>query len=102
MAAVRALSRGARGGTPRMHVRVLFFASLREAAGEDALEVSLPAGATLVDLRERLAEQLSEEGARAIGDADVRVAINQRFVHGTSARLDAGDEVAFLPPVTGG
>ncbi len=83
-------------------VRVLFFASLREAVREDALEISLPAGATVGDLRDRLAERLSEEGARAIADADVRVAVNQRFVHGTDACLDAGDEVAFLPPVTGG
>lgn len=83
-------------------VRVLFFASLREAVGEDALEVRLPSGATLADLRTLLGERLSGEGARAVADGDVRVAVNQRLLQSPDARLAAGDEVAFLPPITGG
>ncbi len=83
-------------------VRVLFFASLREAVGEDALELGLPLGATVADLRVLLAERLSPEGARALADGEVRIAVNQRFVHAPDTPLGAGDEVAFLPPVTGG
>ncbi|MDE0348220.1 MAG: molybdopterin converting factor subunit 1 [Gammaproteobacteria bacterium] len=85
-----------------MTVRVLFFASLREAVHEDALDLSLPSGATVADLRAVLGERLSGEGARAIADGDVRVAVNQRLLHSAQTRLAAGDEVAFLPPVTGG
>ena len=83
-------------------VRVLFFASLRETVRQDTLDVCLAPGATVADLRAHLAERLSGEGARAIADGDVRVAVNQRLVHGADATLHAGDEVAFLPPVTGG
>ena len=83
-------------------VRVLFFASLREAVGEDTLDVSLASGATVAALRATLARRLSREGAAALADAEVRIAVNQRFVHGHDAPLAAGDEVAFLPPVTGG
>lgn len=83
-------------------VRVLFFASLRETVCEDALDLSLPPGATVADLRALLGERLAGEGARAIADPEVRVAVNQRLVHAPDARLTAGDEVAFLPPVTGG
>ena len=85
-----------------MTVRVLFFASLREAVCEDALELRLPPGATVADLRAVLGERLSGEGARAIADGDVRVAVNQRLEQSPDARLAAGDEVAFLPPITGG
>ncbi len=83
-------------------VRVLFFASLRETVGEDVLEVPLATGATVAALRATLARQLSCEGAAALADAEVRIAVNQRFVHGQDTPLVAGDEVAFLPPVTGG
>lgn len=86
-------------------VRVLFFASLREAVREDALDLRLPSGATVADLRALLAERLSgfsEEAARAIAHGDVRIAINQRLEQSPDARLAAGDEVAFLPPITGG
>ena len=86
-------------------VRVLFFASLREAVGEDALDLPLPPGATVADLRALLGERLSGlpgEAARAIADGDVRVAVNQRLEPSPDARLAAGDEVAFLPPITGG
>ena len=83
-------------------VRVLFFASLREAVGEDVLELRVPPGATVADLRVLLAERLSPEGAGALADGEVRIAVNQRFVHAADTPLGAGDEVAFLPPVTGG
>lgn len=85
-----------------MTVRVLFFASLREAVCEDALDLCLPTGATIADLRVLLGERLSGEGARAIAEGDVRVAVNQRLLQSPDARLAAGDEVAFLPPITGG
>lgn len=83
-------------------VRVLFFASLREAVCEDALDLSLPPGATIADLRALVGERLSGEGARAIADGDVRIAVNQRLEQSPDAPLAAGDEVAFLPPITGG
>ena len=83
-----------------MKVAVRFFASLREAVGRErmAVEVDSP---TLDGLRASLARHLSPAAWSALTAPGVRVAVNQAIAHG-AARLDAGDEVAFLPPVTGG
>ena len=85
-----------------MRVRVLFFASLREAVAADALDVELPPAATLRDLKAALTRQLGAAAAGALGNDEVRVAVNQEMAQGVDAALKAGDEVAFLPPVTGG
>ena len=82
-------------------VKVLYFASLREAVGRSAEEFALPAGVSTVGaLRAHLAER--GEGWQALDEGrNVRAALNQRMV-GAEAAVAAGDEVAFFPPVTGG
>ena len=86
-----------------MMVRAVFFASLREAVENDALDVDIGDGASLADLRRCLSARLRTDQMAAIDAADVRVAINRRLVHDSEASvLSAGDEVAFMPPVTGG
>ena len=85
-----------------MKVHVLFFASLREAVATDALDVELPPAATLKDLCAVLARQLGATAAAALDNDEVRVAVNQELGQGVEVALKAGDEVAFLPPVTGG
>ena len=79
---------------------VRFFASLREAVGFDDLEIEIDPP-TLAGLRSALAAKLTAEQFRAIDVADVRIAVNQAIVQGETP-LRAGDEVAFLPRVTGG
>ena len=81
-------------------VVVCFFGSLREAVGQRTLNVT-PAGATVSALKARLRERLSAAAQAAVFAAGVRVAVNQLLV-ADDAPLGAGDEVAFLPPVTGG
>ena len=86
-----------------MKVRAVFFASLREAVKNDVLDVDIADGASLDDLRRCLATRLDADQMSAIDAAEVRVAVNLRLVHdGEAAVLSAGDEVAFMPPVTGG
>ncbi len=86
-----------------MKVRAVFFASLREAVDNDVLDVDIGDGASLCDLRRSLAARLREDQMAALDAADVRVAVNLRLVHeGEEPVLVAGDEVAFMPPVTGG
>ncbi len=86
-----------------MKVRAFFFASLREAVETDALDVDIGEGASLIDVRRRLAARLREDQMAALDAADVRVAVNRRLVHdGEAPALAAGDEIAFMPPVTGG
>ena len=87
-------------------IRVLFFASLREAVGMDAWTYPLDAAGSPLRLSALLAAMkpaLGPDRYAALTAENVRIAVNQEFVEGT-ARIDlkAGDEVAFLPPVTGG
>jgi len=84
-----------------MDVKVLFFASLKDEVGEDSLTLRLPAPAGLDTLIEVLAERLPEAAMLVLRAENVRVAVNQQLVS-PPLSLAAGDEVAFLPPVTGG
>ena len=79
-----------------MRYRLLYFASLRDAAGCDAEQVEsahADARALYADLRTRHGIALPAER--------VRVAINGEFAPWDRALAD-GDEIAFLPPVSGG
>ena len=83
-------------------IAVKFFASLRDVVGMAGLDLepsTVPAD--LDGLLCLLRERLETEAYAAITGASVRVAINKSLVEGNAA-LTAGDEVAFLPPVTGG
>lgn len=83
-----------------MNLTVLYFASIREAAGSASETLDTKAG-TVAELR---AELCARGGAMAEvlapGKA-VRIALNQTLAH-EHAGLTDGDEVAFFPPVTGG
>jgi len=79
-----------------MQVRVLLFGSVREALGVKDLDVALDAGATVGDLRARLAERHD-----LFARARLLAAVNHETVDDAAALSD-GDEVAFLPPVSGG
>jgi len=85
-------------------VRVRFFASLREVVGTGEIELALERDASLDELMRRLAEQLPDTALRALQAENVRLALNQTLL-GSAARgtrIGPDDEVAFLPPVTGG
>jgi molybdopterin converting factor subunit 1 len=79
-------------------VRVRLFARARDLAGADVVEVALPAGATVADLRARLADDypvLRDLLPRAA------VAVNEDFA-GDAAPIPPGADVALIPPVSGG
>jgi MoaE-MoaD fusion protein len=81
-----------------VRIRVLFFGALRDVAGlrEDSLEV--PAGARLDAVFDHYARRFPRLKDMA---ASVVLALNREFSP-LSAALQEGDEVAFLPPVSGG
>lgn len=84
-----------------MTVKVLYFASLREAMGASAEAIDLPAGvATTGALRDHIAAR-GEPWAALARARNLRCAVNQAMVD-FNAAVEAGDEVAFFPPVTGG
>lgn len=82
-----------------MSVRILYFASLKEALGIGGESVVLPAGvATVGQLRDWLVAQ----GRAPLASAkNLRCAVNQDMA-GLDAPVGEGDEIAFFPPVTGG
>jgi molybdopterin converting factor subunit 1 len=81
-----------------MRVTVKLFARLREIAGRDTLERAPAAGATMGDVWRSLVEEFPELGAF---DTTVSGALNAEYARMTREVTD-GDEVAFLPPVSGG
>ena len=81
-----------------MNVRVLLFAALREAAGSREVSIAVPDGASVADLRERLALEYPSV-ARLLANA--AVAVNEEYADAAD-RLKAGDVAAFIPPVSGG
>jgi molybdopterin synthase catalytic subunit len=69
------------------------FAGLRERAGADELELELPDGAVVGDALERM---------RTLTDGvPVVMAVNREYAD-AGATLHAGDEVALIPPISGG
>ncbi len=82
-----------------MTVRVLYFAGLKEALGMAQESLDLPAGiATVGDLRDHLVSI----GRGKLGETrNLRCAVNQEMAR-PEAAIQAGDEIAFFPPVTGG
>ena len=76
---------------------MLLFGPLRDLAGWREREV---AGDSLAAIRAILAADDSALG-EALSGPGVQVAVDQAIVRG-EARLSAGSEVAFLPPMSGG
>ncbi|MDQ6778940.1 MAG: molybdopterin converting factor subunit 1 [Actinomycetota bacterium] len=76
-----------------MKVRIRLFAGLRERAGASEVELDLPEQARVRDALDQL---------RAItSDVPVVMAVNQEYAD-EEAILRAGDELALIPPVSGG
>jgi MoaE-MoaD fusion protein len=83
----------------RMTVSVRLFAILRERAGRDSVEIELPEGATVDDAFERLAA--TPGLAELVGRMPLRMAVNREYA-GAGAPIAAGDELAVIPPISGG
>ena len=81
-----------------MQVRVRLFASLREAAGRPEVELDLPIGASAEDAWQALARTCPPLVARR---ANLAASVNHRYAPFETV-LDEGDEVVFIPPVSGG
>ena len=82
-------------------MRVLFFGRLSEAAGADEMAIDLPSAAMDVEAFRSLVAQRNDRLANELAKPSVRAVINQQMVL-PDAVIRNGDEVAFLPPVSGG
>ena len=76
-----------------MHVTIRLFAGLRERAGTDRLALELPDDARVADALAQMQD--------VIRDVPVVMAVNREYAEGGDS-LAAGDELALIPPVSGG
>jgi molybdopterin synthase catalytic subunit len=76
-----------------MLISVRLFAGVRERAGKEVVEVEVPDSATTDDVLKALAD--------VVGEARCVVAVNKEYV-GPGMPIRAGDEVAIVPPISGG
>jgi molybdopterin synthase catalytic subunit len=74
-----------------MKVSVRLFAGLRERAGADRVDVELPDGARVTDLL----------AAMGLSPGQCVVALNRQYAE-ADALVDPADEIALVPPVSGG
>ena len=81
-----------------MDLELQLFAALRERAGRPRLRlVGLPEGLAVEELKQALERAHPELGSLA----HVAVVVGTRYAR-AGERIGAGDEVALLPPVSGG
>lgn len=78
-----------------MRVQVLLFALFREQAGQARFQLELPEGSTVADAKALLEAQYPLQLTGGLA------AINEQLAQ-SSDPLKDGDELAFLPPVSGG
>jgi molybdopterin converting factor subunit 1 len=81
-----------------MRVTVRLFARLRDIARSGDLSREVPLGATVADVWRGLVAEFPE---MARYESSVSTAVNADYARMTAIVAD-GDEVAFLPPVSGG
>ena len=79
-------------------ISVQLFAVARDLAGCDSITLSVPDGATVAILREKLVDRVP---ALAPLTESLQIAVDQEYAVDTTP-LTAHQEVAIIPPVSGG
>ena len=80
------------------HVKLLFFATLRERAGTKAMELDIPDDMTIQGLKERLA---SDNPNLKESLKSVLITINREYAF-DEAVVPPNAEIGMFPPVSGG
>jgi MoaE-MoaD fusion protein len=92
------MARSTRGKLNAVRVRVLFFGMLKDMVGKPAEVIDLPEGASVSDVLRQYESQIPRLRAAL---PSLALAVNQQYA-GSDTKLKADDEVALLPPVSGG
>jgi len=79
-----------------MKIRILFFASLRDASGVGEKQMDVESGQSVADLWQRVSAGLEPLPSKVL------CAVNQEYVDSDYLLQEGDVEVAFFPPVTGG
>lgn len=80
----------------KLSIRVLFFASLRDAAGTAEKHMDVSKGVTIAELWQQISADFE------LLPENVLCAVNQEYVDADYRLMEDDYEVAFFPPVTGG
>lgn len=81
-----------------MRVKILFFATLRDRAGVKSLELEIPEGMTVRELKDKIS---SDYPNLKPSMETVLISVNKDYAF-DEAILPAGAEIAMFPPVSGG
>ncbi|NWF63256.1 MAG: molybdopterin converting factor subunit 1 [Chloroflexi bacterium] len=80
------------------HIKLLFFATLRDQAGMKSVELDIPADMTLVQLKEKLVADYPNLRGHI---KSVLITINREY-SSDDAMIPSNAEIALFPPVSGG
>ena len=83
-----------------MTIRVRLFAAIREALGRESVELAFADGATPEDVWRELVKR-DPRGDLSTRRRNLAAAVNRKYAK-FDAPLSEGDEVVFIPPVSGG
>ena len=81
-----------------MKVKLLFFASCRDIVGEKEMDFEVASDATVGTLKQTLSDRYPRLSAI---ESTLSLAVNAEYANDATV-LKNGDEVAFIPPVSGG
>lgn len=81
-----------------MIIRVRLFAAARQAAGRESVELEMPEGATIAQLRRHLGLEIPQLSGLL---RQVTFALDAQYAEDT-AIIPPGADVACIPPVSGG
>lgn len=92
------MSKQKRSGGAALKVKARFFAGYRDAVGKSEMEIDVEDGATVATIMNMLEGEHPNLSAYT---GYLMTAVNSQYVERTHT-LKEGDEVAFVPPVSGG
>ncbi|HEX8650596.1 MAG TPA: molybdopterin converting factor subunit 1 [Pyrinomonadaceae bacterium] len=81
-----------------MKVKVMFFGGIRDIVGTSEGELEIPPGMTARDILQRYCRDYPRFNSYA---ASTMIAVNLDFAS-PETLINDGDEIAFIPPVSGG
>ena len=87
-----------RGVDRHMRIRVRLFAVAKQAARRDAVDLDLPQGATIRDLRRQLGSRIPQLSGLV---GQMMFAVNTHYADDATT-IPPGADVACIPPVSGG
>jgi molybdopterin converting factor subunit 1 len=79
-----------------MKIRLYLFARAREIVGESLIEYEIADGAEVAGLLSQLQAQYP-----GMAELEIKVAVNSEYAE-NNQQLQTGDEVAIIPPISGG